>query len=661
MAFPDPGTLAPGEIWVNPDSGYGYVWSETNERWEVVNGPHSGHVWVSTTPPQLEEGRKPVCEGEFWYDETSRTLKIYIEGKWVAAGYSDEFLGVWQYAACYVAHCQPMAAVDGKPITPVVRHGEIVFNQDELRLGWRLVSNIWLDGSAIPLGINDQSKNEQGVLVPVWTGVIRRGMQLTLRVRQSDQQNNSTDANMGVYRVLTDLNPATGHVRVECIKWLGDAPYTPGFSCDVLVEHAYNMNDMHNLCMKLDAKTYRNDVHVGDTPPNCPEVGQLWYCTNDDEEIGITGDTLKICVRAHHGLDDIVWVDASTSILEEDAFVKKSGDKMCGPLHILTDGNTPYENDPALESELFRIDAHLYDYNINDPRQAEPVLTLERDYKGAFIGALYHPPQTNKRCTLGGRGKVMGTEIITRRYMNDQFQRGWPYLMCRIHGQSNNEVDSWIEDVVGVINPGECYQHQYKQEYFIFHPYPMADFDDDPRTVASPLDVHLYLQDTEDDVNFGDNMQSGKARDGLAEVDEPGQNQKAFSHKWIVNPQLTGIKDGTDKDYFVSPNSGTIRIFSEHNGLVKVWCHYERLQPLIEDTSQLSKDGKVLWLLKIQKLSSWPVNVHPNNGGTKIETNGAGSYLLAHDHSGFVCGYKDEDGKEYPGHVYRWNIPSFMD
>ena len=51
--------------------------------------------------------------------------------------------------------------------------------------------------------------------------------------------------------------------------------------------------------MKLDAKTYRNDVHVGDTPPNCPEVGQLWYCTNDDEEIGITGDTLKICVRAH--------------------------------------------------------------------------------------------------------------------------------------------------------------------------------------------------------------------------------------------------------------------------------------------------------------------------------------------------------------------------
>ena len=87
MAFPDPGTLAPGEIWVNPDSGYGYVWSETNERWEVVNGPHSG-IRVSTTPPQLEEGRKPVCEGEFWYDETSRTLKIYIDGKWVAAGYA---------------------------------------------------------------------------------------------------------------------------------------------------------------------------------------------------------------------------------------------------------------------------------------------------------------------------------------------------------------------------------------------------------------------------------------------------------------------------------------------------------------------------------------------------------------------------------------------
>ena len=89
-----------------------------------------------------------------------------------------------------------------------VRHGEIVFNQTSC--GW---VGGWLQylvyGSAIPLGINDQSKNEQGVLVPVWTGVIRRGMQLTLRVRQSDQQNNSTDANMGVYRVLTDLNPAT--------------------------------------------------------------------------------------------------------------------------------------------------------------------------------------------------------------------------------------------------------------------------------------------------------------------------------------------------------------------------------------------------------------------------------------------------------------------
>ena len=84
----------------------------------------------------------------------------------------------------------------------------------------------------------------------------------------------------------------------------------------------------------------------------------------------------------------------------------------------------------------------------------------------------------------------------------------------------------------------------------------MADFDDDPRTVASPLDVHLYLQDTEDDVNFGDN--SSQAKPVMAWLkDEPGQNQKAFS-LWIVNPQLTGIKDGTDKDYFVSPNSGKL-------------------------------------------------------------------------------------------------------
>ena len=76
MKFPDPGVVQEGQVWI-ADNGYGYVYSTANERWEVVTGPHSGHVWVSLTPPEEDKNRlKPICPGEFWYDQASKTLKF---------------------------------------------------------------------------------------------------------------------------------------------------------------------------------------------------------------------------------------------------------------------------------------------------------------------------------------------------------------------------------------------------------------------------------------------------------------------------------------------------------------------------------------------------------------------------------------------------------
>ena len=108
QGFPDPATWPIGAVFIGGNK-YGYVYDYQRGRWDVVNGPHSGHVWVGHQPPTANDRRFPTCEGEFWYDLNAQVLMCYINRLWVPVGNSEEYLGTWRFAVGYDVEIAPQA------------------------------------------------------------------------------------------------------------------------------------------------------------------------------------------------------------------------------------------------------------------------------------------------------------------------------------------------------------------------------------------------------------------------------------------------------------------------------------------------------------------------------------------------------------------------
>ena len=194
-------------------------------------------------------------------------------------------------------------------------------------------------------------------------------------------------------------------------------------------------------------------------------------------------------------------------------------------LYIDTDGSADYDNPVGNRAgEIFRIKGHLKKDEIADPTKTEVLFSVDRDSDGVITGAHYNIPMELNRTRTDGRATINGREIVNRQYVNDQYQRGWAYKMRHIDEQSDNSVNDWTEQVLQTIQPGECFQHLYQQEWFIFHPIPLADYVDDPRTVNGPLDIPTVLWDEEAQAKNGEKPGTGKFREALSEVSEPAQN-----------------------------------------------------------------------------------------------------------------------------------------
>ena len=66
--------------------GWEYVFDKVNNRWEVVNGPHSGHVTISESAPVNSGADReyPLEDGELWFKPSESCMRIWIAatGKW---------------------------------------------------------------------------------------------------------------------------------------------------------------------------------------------------------------------------------------------------------------------------------------------------------------------------------------------------------------------------------------------------------------------------------------------------------------------------------------------------------------------------------------------------------------------------------------------------
>ena len=67
-------------------NGWEYVKNQTSNRWEVVSGPHSGHVTVSDTAPERDDDIYPLEEGELWWQPRESVMYVYSP-KTIGSGY----------------------------------------------------------------------------------------------------------------------------------------------------------------------------------------------------------------------------------------------------------------------------------------------------------------------------------------------------------------------------------------------------------------------------------------------------------------------------------------------------------------------------------------------------------------------------------------------
>ena len=593
--FPDPEKWPLGKIYVAPNQ-YGYIWNDKDERWEAVNGPHSGHVYIGNEPPEDNQAMlKDICEGEFWYDLTRRIMMCYINGEWVPIGNCEEYLGVWRYRASYNVKWYDRTK-------PELSRGDVWFYRDEIEAGWPKIEKFILDGCAVILN-EDNSHPTVEKTQPYYTGALKAGMTITLSVYERPLKDNVlvNRTNYGTYRIKNDVDAATGLVMVECIDYLGDMPFSEGdpWKCDVIAHQEYDIQDLHELSKDLDERVYHNTVHVGDVPPSCPEVGQLWMCTR--ESVG-GGDMLKICVRTSYDtVGDPLWIDTSCAIIEEDRFVKREGDTMCGPLKLSLSDD--YTNNGSLNVRYFEALGYETLEDRENGRGKTCQFNISQSDIGTNGGVHYNPVMVNKRqWPADKKGKIWRSEIVNRGYITNTELKGWAYT-CRHTDDVDYSNEEWVNVVRQVIKPGEFYWHAYDQNKFIFHPLPLADYENDPRSQWTHLCIPPVLQDVESKVNKNPNT-VGQKRNELPSRTEPNYDPSQY-----------------DEIYF--ENRSFMRAVLEDKGTLK------QLMPIQEIKVIEPKEGDkfMLWYIK----HNW-------------ET------IYGHDYHGWV----DEQN-------YRFYIPGLMD